>query len=58
VDDRLSTLQPGGSRWSATPNEVALALGQSVDDQFVTVFEEPEEQVVGQRVVERDGDPV
>ena len=33
-------------------------LRQPVDDQFVADLEEPEDQLVGQRVVEGDGDPV
>ena len=39
-------------------NVVALAFRQPVDDQLVAVLDEPEYQLVGQRVVEGDGDPV
>jgi hypothetical protein len=42
----------------ARPNEVALAFRQPADDQFVAVLEGPQDKLVGQRVVERDGDPV
>jgi hypothetical protein len=37
---------------------LALALRQPVDDQLVAVLEDPEDQLVGQRVVEGEGDPV
>jgi hypothetical protein len=39
-------------------NAVALALRQPADDQLVAVLEKSEDQLVGQRVVEGDGDPV
>src|SRR5262249_14627288 len=56
--EALDTRSRPGRSASPRANEVALALRQPVDDQFVTVLEEPEDKLVGQGVVERDGDPV